>query len=47
MTAAILITIFNGFFAYASFNALFNSILMVNKKKYSNLVNVVLGRRPA
>ena len=47
LALGIVMTLVNSIFAYTSYTALFEAIMQSKKKRYPNLVNYYLGKRPA
>lgn len=47
LLTGILMILFNSFLAYTSYTSLFKAIMKSGKKRYPNLVNYYLGKKPA
>lgn len=47
LAMGVFMILFNSFLAYTSYSALFSAIIKSGKKRYPNLINYYLGRRPA
>lgn len=47
LTTGILMILFNSVLAYTSYTSLFTAIIKSGKKRYPNLVNYYLGKKPA